>query len=185
MFLTSISATARMICLCLVGLLSVSAATADTQGDTALPEESRETVLWEAAKKSGNIKLLMAYRNTFPDSPHDLDALLLLTKLVNEKHGVAEVSFTEALEDRSPELNGQSIAQLLTATPTFPPVQDLPPDLWKEKQCSACHQWTQADLCAQARGLLTDDSKVSLEKEHPLGREFKATLRDWARGDCQ
>lgn len=95
------------------------------------------------------------------------------------------VRFTVPLFHGESHVAGKSLEQLIKSSPSFPPVEGLPEEYWKEQTCSNCHEWNQANLCEQAGFYLRDDGKGSLTKQHPYGGTFKQNLRDWAEGDCQ
>ncbi len=95
------------------------------------------------------------------------------------------VTFRGALVDGGEGIAGRSIAELITATPLYPPIEGLPDEVWKNKQCSTCHQWTQEALCTQAQTYVGANAARSMELEHPLGGPFKVILRAWAEGGCQ
>lgn len=95
------------------------------------------------------------------------------------------VRYTEPLSEGSVDILGQSIEQLITGKPLFPPIEHLPEVVWKDKNCSDCHQWTEVDLCTQAKFYMSDAGAANLTKEHPYGGTFKENLLVWAQGDCQ
>lgn len=94
------------------------------------------------------------------------------------------VSFHGALAVGDATLDGKSLAELITASPLFPPIDGLPDEAWKGHQCSACHQWTQAALCDQSKTYTTATAERSLSKQHPLGLTFKQALKQWAAAGC-
>ena len=94
------------------------------------------------------------------------------------------VAFNAPLGVGDPELATLSIAEIITGTPLFPPVENLPEIYWKDKTCSNCHNWNQENLCAQAKTYL-GDRKDALGKKHPLGGTFKQALSIWARDGCK
>lgn len=163
--------------------------------------ETHMRFMWEAAKQSQNAQVVLAFRNSFPDSPYDMEALVLLTELMQTARSAQpaqpeptiilssvpseEVSFTGILHGRGAALDGQSIAKLLQGSPAYPPVGDLPKEAWADKQCSSCHKWDTATLCSQSKSYLWSGNQTAMQKKHPLGTEFKVVLRDWAQGDCR
>ena len=95
------------------------------------------------------------------------------------------VTFSGPLALGNDAIIGQSIEHLITTTPLFAPIEGLPDEVWKDKTCDTCHQWTQEALCTQATTYLGQNAQRSLALAHPLGNEFKLTLRAWAQGGCQ
>ena len=79
-------------------------------------------------------------------------------------------------------VNGHSIAEMIDNIPLFPPIEDLPEDLWKKK-CTSCHQWNQARLCEQAATYVKAPRYV-LRVPHPFGGTLKLALMRWAKGGC-
>lgn len=80
---------------------------------------------------------------------------------------------------------GKTIEEVTKLSPHFAPVEGLPESYWKEKECSACHKWTQTDLCTQASFYLTEAGAFNVQKKHPLGGSFKQNLKIWAEGGCK
>lgn len=98
--------------------------------------------------------------------------------------GSSPITFDEPLVHGSPEIVGQTIAGLMTASPLFPPIEGLPDEVWKDKSCSDCHRWERENLCEHGGRYLALSAQRSLGKEHPFGGSFKHTLRAWAAGGC-
>jgi len=94
------------------------------------------------------------------------------------------ISFLNPLGSFAGDFAGQSLSQLITGSPLFPPVEGLPPEYWKDQKCSSCHQWTQEALCTQARTYLKESGTRALDKQHPYGGFFKNSLKSWAGDDC-
>jgi uncharacterized caspase-like protein len=99
--------------------------------------------------------------------------------------GTPTLTFDTPLVSEDPEINGRSIAELISATPFYPPVEGLPESYWKGQVCSNCHQWTQERICEQATTYVQANRQRSLEKPHPFGGPFKQNLRIWAEAGCQ
>lgn len=70
-------------------------------------------------------------------------------------------------------------------SPQFPPIEGLPDELWRGQSCSNCHNWSIDALCTQANTYTTANAERALSKQHPFGGQFKARLRDWAKGGCE
>lgn len=95
------------------------------------------------------------------------------------------VKFDAPLFHGESHIKGKTLKELITGTPLFPPVADLPEEYWKTQTCASCHTWEKANLCEQAGFYLRADGEASLTKQHPYGGTFKENLRDWATNDCQ
>ncbi|MEM6636464.1 MAG: hypothetical protein AAF667_11290 [Pseudomonadota bacterium] len=95
------------------------------------------------------------------------------------------IYFGAPLMEVPPELQGQTIEQLISASPLHPPIEGLPPEIWQEQTCANCHQWNQATLCDQAEFYTTLAGIANLDKPHPFGGAFKRNLKVWAEGGCQ
>ncbi|SDX33311.1 hypothetical protein [Litoreibacter albidus] len=147
------------------------------------------TERWDQIKDSGDPALITKFREDFPGSPHDLDALVILAALISKSDTgdapvIGAVAFNAPLTGFGDSFNGQSIRELLETSPKFAPVEGLPEEFWKEKTCNDCHTWTQEALCTQATHYTKDENVNRLNVEHPLGRPFKEALRAWAEGGC-
>jgi len=81
-------------------------------------------------------------------------------------------------------LNGLAIQDVIIMRPEFPPIAGLPDQVWKDKQCSDCHQWNKQTLCVPATHYTKAKGEASLDKPHPFGGAFKQVLRAWADGGC-
>lgn len=95
------------------------------------------------------------------------------------------ITFTQALVSDVPQISGRSIADLITASPLFPPIEGLPEEYWKTQTCSNCHEWNAERLCEQASVYLKLDQQRSLSKQHPFGGALKRNLKNWAAGGCK
>ena len=94
------------------------------------------------------------------------------------------VTFESPLVSEVSEVNGKSIAELIGASPIFPPIEGLPEQLWKGQHCSNCHEWTRERICTQAETYLSLNMQRSLDKAHPFGGALKRNLKAWAAGGC-
>ena len=144
---------------------------------------------WNAIKDSGDAVLIAQFRENFPGSQFDLDALVILAGLIAQSDtGDAPTSggvrFSEPLLGFGETLEDYSLGEWLKKTPAFPPIADLPEEYWKGKTCSTCHEWTQTTLCTQATHYTKAENIHRLNIEHPLGRPFKEALKAWAEGGC-
>ena len=95
------------------------------------------------------------------------------------------VTFTVPLTVGDAGILGKSIADLILGSPLFPPVEGIPEEYWKDKQCSNCHQWTREALCTQAHTYLALNTQRAISKQHPFGGTFKQNLKTWASGGCE
>lgn len=143
-----------------------------------------------AVKDSGDAALICQYRENFPNSQYDLDALVILAALIAQTDtgdalASGAVTFTGLLSGFGSSLESYSLSTLLKASPVFPPIENLPEEYWKDQTCSTCHEWTQTSLCTQATSYTKDENVHRLNIKHPLGRPFKEALRAWAEGGCQ
>jgi hypothetical protein len=97
----------------------------------------------------------------------------------------ANLTFKEPLTIGDEALIGKSIEDLVTLSPLFPPIEELPEEFWKDQQCSNCHEWTQEALCTQGKTYVTANNTRAVSKSHPYGGGFKHVLKNWAGMGCQ
>ncbi len=164
-----------------------------------------ERDLIEEARKTGTADAYQTYLEAYPDGAYSELARLELQTILNKEQRTdpisdpppavvekpaepktdlpATVAFNTPLGVGDPEIATRSIAELITGSPRFPPIEGLPEAVWKDKTCSSCHHWEQSNLCTQAKTYLADSTRA-LEKQHPLGGAFKEALRIWARDGC-
>ncbi|MDF1718023.1 MAG: caspase family protein [Antarcticimicrobium sp.] len=95
------------------------------------------------------------------------------------------VTFASPLVSDDPAVSGKTMAELIGASPLFPPVEGLPDSYWKDKTCASCHQWSRDRLCDQGRTYLEASKTRSLDKQHPFGGVLKRAMKSWAAGGCQ
>jgi len=167
-------------------------------------KDEREMI--EAARTAGTAEAYEEYLKAFPEGAFTELARLELQTILQQKPKTdpvseppaapppmpepaapepnGEIAFNAPLGVGSPEIASRSIAELITGSPLFPPIEGLPEEVWKDKTCAACHHWEQSNLCDQAHTYLADNQR-SLSKQHPYGSAFKDALRVWARGGCQ
>ncbi len=93
-------------------------------------------------------------------------------------------AFDQPLAYGDEPILGKTLAEVIELTPSFTPIEDLPPVLWENQQCATCHEWNQEALCEQAKFYLTDAGEVAMTKPHPFGGTLKQNLRRWAEGGC-
>lgn len=94
------------------------------------------------------------------------------------------LAFDTPLRSADPAIHGRSIAQITQGSPRFAPIEGLPPEVWRDKTCSACHQWTQEALCTQGKFYLAGEDRLA-GKQHPVGPDFLQKLRSWAGAGCR
>ncbi|WP_368072356.1 caspase domain-containing protein [Leisingera sp. JC1] len=95
------------------------------------------------------------------------------------------VTYASPLHVGVPEISGLTLAEAVTRSPAFPPIEGLPDSYWKDQSCSNCHQWTRERLCTQGNTYLSLNMQRSLGKQHPFGGALKQVLKSWAAGGCQ
>ncbi|MEX0305224.1 MAG: caspase domain-containing protein [Leisingera sp.] len=95
------------------------------------------------------------------------------------------VTYASPLHTNMAEISGLTLAEVVTRSPAFPPVEGLPESYWKGQDCSSCHQWTRERLCTQGNTYLSLNMQRSLGKQHPFGGALKQALKSWAAGGCQ
>lgn len=184
-----------------------SPATSPVQGKVPSEEERG---LISTAQSTGAIEDYRAYLEAYPDGVFaELAATEIATRAAKDPEapagGLAAAILTAPPETKAetsppaaldvtmdtplplddPALAGKSIAQLIGGTPRYPPIENLPEELWKGQPCSNCHQWHQESLCTQAQTYIAASGTRALGKEHPYGGGFKRVLRDWANGGCR
>ena len=169
--------------------LSMTASSA-LAGTTEIEEQ-----FWEFATSSGSIESLEAFMANYPDSPRNAEAQELIAALQDDERRrkleelifarVGMVRYDEPMNFGNDGTIGVSLANIVTTAPMFPPIEDLPEEVWKGKLCISCHQWTRADLCTQAKTYISKKPVKYQEKQHPFGGMLKINMRNWALGDCQ
>lgn len=171
------------------------------QAPAAGPEASERAMI-ETAESSGSLDDYEAYLDAYPAGAY-AELATIEAQAIRDRMAAAAAHSAAADPDRAPVpqitgpvafdapipgdiegVSGQSIAQLITGSPRFPPVEGLPDAVWKDRTCASCHEWTRDRLCTQAGTYLADAGARSLAKQHPYGGGFKQTLRSWAEGGC-
>lgn len=178
-----------------------------------VPPATEERDLIEQARQAGTAEAYQTYLDAFPDGAYSELARLELQTILDDAPKTDPVSapppptapadvaavapaasggqppetvlFDSPLGLGDPEIATRSIAELITGTPRFPPIEGLPEAAWKGQTCASCHHWEKSNLCDQARTYLDGDARArALDKQHPLGGGFKEALRIWARDGC-
>jgi uncharacterized caspase-like protein len=160
--------------------------------------DDTERAMIETARSSGALADYEAYIAAYPEGAYaELAAFEI--RVLREQMAAADpaavpaapampnerVTFAAPIDGDISGVSGRSIADLITGSPHFPPIEGLPDAVWKDKTCNACHEWTQERLCTQASTYLAEAGARSLSKQHPYGGAFKRTLRSWAEGGCE
>ncbi|MQQ10091.1 peptidase C14, caspase catalytic subunit p20 [Epibacterium sp. SM1979] len=164
---------------------------------SALPEAvaalpSAETAMFRAAESANTIEALEEYLRVYPMGEHLNAARIALAALQSQAPaatavpiaGLASVTFTAPITRDLPELGGRSMAELITSTPNYAPIEGLPEEVWKGQTCANCHEWNRERLCEQGQRYQVTASARSLHKPHPFGGQFKTVLRAWADNSC-
>ena len=154
-----------------------------------------EEQFWEFATSSGSIESLEAFMVNYPDSPRNAEAEEMIAGLQDDERRrkleklifarVGMVTYDEPMNFGNDGTIGVSLANIVTTSPMFPPIEGLPDEVWKGKICSNCHQWSREALCTQAKTYITKKPVKYQEKQHPFGGMLKINMRNWALGDCQ
>jgi uncharacterized caspase-like protein len=170
-----------------------------------------EREMIETARQTGTPDAYQAYLDAYPDGSFAELARLELQTILNKEQSKDPVATqpeavspataeqaapaTDQTEDHAalafnmplgmgdPDIATRSLAELITGSPKFPPIEGLPEAVWKDKTCSSCHQWEQANLCDQAKTYVANKDRA-LAKQHPYGGAFKEALRLWAEQGC-
>lgn len=157
---------------------------------------SAETVMFREAQADDSLEGLETYLRTYPAGAHVAEAQRLVAALRRAESTFAEaaaavttsaltsVTFHTPLATELTEIGGRSMAELITSTPHYPPIEGLPEAVWKGQQCKNCHDWNQKRLCEQGQRYQVAASARSLNKPHPFGGQFKSVLRAWADNSC-
>lgn len=158
-------------------------------------QEDIESQFWAFAKSSGSIESLESFVETYPSSPHVSEAENLIAGLQDDdrRRALEEMIFSRIGSVRydlpmnfgNEGTIGRSLSTIFSTAPMFPPIEGLPDEIWKDKSCNSCHQWTRADLCVQAQTYIEKKPVKYQEKQHPFGGMLKINMRSWALGGCE
>ena len=97
----------------------------------------------------------------------------------------ASIAFTTPLTLGTPDIVGKTIEDLIRTTPLYAPIEGLPKEAWDGQPCTACHKWTEAALCDQGKFYVKEAAASVILGQHPLGGEFKLSLKTWAAQGCR
>lgn len=157
----------------------------------SVPDPAEEK-MFAAAQADGSRAGYEAYLQIYPDGDFAETARDELAALTEPEEAPAApqpvtgiVTFATPLDAGVPEIDGQTISDLLASSPLYPPLDGLPEFYWKDQSCNTCHQWTREQLCGQGNTYLSANMQRSLGKKHPFGGGLKQHLRSWAAGGCQ
>ncbi|WIY27809.1 caspase family protein [Parasedimentitalea psychrophila] len=189
----------------------IAAELAPPATDPVAPPGDTENLLFQSAQADGNLAAYEAYLKAYPDGTYAEMArseVMALSKgssadpLAGPDEGTVAVAtaapsplptqpeagpvtFASPLVSGLDPVSGKSLAELITGSPEFPPIEGLPESYWKDQTCSNCHQWNRERLCDQANAYLSLTMQRSLSKQHPFGGVMKRALKSWATGGCQ
>jgi Caspase domain len=134
--------------------------------------------------KNGQTASAQAYPSTTPTKPAPSSSEVALRSApAPTATSEPAIHFRDALSSVPFPMNGHSLAELIQGTPLFPPIEGLEESVWK-KQCASCHQWSQTNLCDQAKTYLKNP-KAALRVSHPYGGPEKVAMMQWAKTGCQ
>ncbi len=157
-------------------------------------DEDAERDLIGVAQASGQVDDYQAYLDRFPTgifaelAVFELD---ILAKKAAQSEGAptevagGDVTFEAELTTGGEGVLGSTIAQLILGTPMFTPIEGIPDELWKDQNCSNCHEWNREALCTQGKTYLNASAERALGTQHPYGGGFKQNVRAWAANDCK
>ncbi len=162
---------------------------------------SDEEHLWSTVSTSRDPVQIKLFLKAYPDTAHRAEAEVLLSAVMppvpegqagiaevdattQSAIAVADVTFSGPITAGSADIAGASIEALIATGPKFAPIPGLPDEAWVGLHCSDCHQWTKTALCDQGKFYLKQTPLVALVNQHPLGGDFKLTLRRWADLGC-
>ena len=97
----------------------------------------------------------------------------------------ADIAFAVPLAIGTSGMVGKSIEELIQTKPLYSPIEGLPKEAWDGQPCAACHKWTEAALCDQGKFYVKEAAPLVALTQHPLGGEFKLTLKTWAAAGCK
>ena len=157
---------------------------------------AREQEALSAAQESGRIEDYTAYLEVFPDGAYaeavrkdmaelagTVDARAIPAEQSAAVASLPVISFTTPLVSTNAELDGRSISELVAGSPKFPPIEGIPDEIWQNKTCSTCHEWTKEALCTQAGTYAAKPESIT-RIAHPYGSLFKQSLSQWSTQGC-
>ncbi|MEO6301054.1 MAG: caspase family protein [Paracoccaceae bacterium] len=173
----------------------------------AAAADPAEMAAFEAAQTAGTVAGFQVFVDTYPNSQFadavKAEIALLGTApratspvIVTQVEGAVDmalaaqiaatpVAFATPLTIGTPGMIGKTIEGLIKTSPLYSPVEGLPKEAWAGQSCAACHQWTESALCDQGKFYVKEAAPAVALTQHPLGGEFKLTLRQWAAEGCK
>ena len=176
----------------LLAATAAGAPTAEARARGATPKASEHAMI-DRAQASGEAADYRAYLDAYPEGVFaDLaraEIAHLEASIGDGGKAAPQPAATLSLFDRPigggpPGIREKSIHELSMATPKFPPVDGLPADVWQDKRCSTCHNWSRENLCQQGGFYVKTGDEALARKRHPFGGAFKRALRNWAAAGC-
>lgn len=153
------------------------------------------TIVWELVSTTDDLAQIEAFIDNFPDS-ENIEAAKALADRIRMRGNATEleetifetvgsVSFNAPLAFGDEHIMGRTLSEITQSSPAYPPIEGLPDEVWKDKPCASCHQWTREDLCVQANTYVSIDPMKYREKMHPFGGLLKINLKNWAQNGCE
>lgn len=162
------------------------------------PEQLSEHDLIARAQSSGQVEDYQAYITAYPNGVFaDLaqaevahltkdDVIALNSQPATPKQrAVSTWTFDTAIKDGGNVTVGRSLRDLARGVPEFPPIEGLDRAIWANKQCSNCHNWSEANLCDQGAFYATKPPEALRRILHPFGGVFKNALSRWQADGCK
>lgn len=94
------------------------------------------------------------------------------------------IYFDKPLPNDPQSDNPRTFSQIVKAASPFSPIDGMDDKLWKDKDCSECHNWTRNSLCAQGQFYNSSDESNLTRIQHPFDGYLKLALKNWADNDC-
>ena len=144
---------------------------------------------FETARRAGTFEAYDSFLKRYPEGIFADLATMEMAELSPtapepDNTPAALIRFAEPITGVDDFVDGRSLAELLDATPEFPPIEGLDESLWKSQTCSFCHSWTPQALCDQGDFFAARDDASPDRIPHPYGGGFKRTLALWAAQGC-
>ncbi|MEL6694144.1 MAG: hypothetical protein AAFY65_06525 [Pseudomonadota bacterium] len=159
-----------------------------------LAEDSLETIMWKIVVETNDLDTVDSFIEKFPLSANIGAAREMAKDLREQREALAleddifdllgDVAYDRPLAFGSERIMGKTLAEITDSAPAYPPIEGLPAEVWKDKSCGSCHEWTRENLCRQAGTYISQDPERYQNKPHPFGGMLKINLRNWAQNDC-
>ena len=177
-------------------------------GKVAVAADPAEVAAFEAAQAAGTLAAFQGFVAAFPGSSFTeaVNAEIALlgtapqvaaTPSVAPQEGgsvdaalksqieATDIAFSAPLAIGTSDMVGRSIEELIQTKPLYSPIEGLPKEAWEGQPCAACHKWTETALCDQGKVSVKEAAALVASTQHPLGGEFKLTLKTWAAAGCK